>query len=105
MSTLLLTGNGVVERLLGKVAGLIGGVQDLVVEDGEVKGQSKTDGVGGRKLGLSNLGGSLVSVEGLVGRVLPLVADSELGEVAVVVALPARLLERGVFNMPLRRVG
>lgn len=90
---MILTGNGVVERLLGEVAGLIRGVQDLVVEDGEVQGKSETDGVRGRKLGLSNLGGSLVSVEGLVGRVLPLVTDSELGEVTVVVALPARVLE------------
>jgi hypothetical protein len=29
--------DGVVERLLGEVAGAVGGVQDLVVEDGEVE--------------------------------------------------------------------
>ena len=73
------------------MAGLIRGVQDLVVEDGEVQGESKTDGVGRRKLGLSNLGGSLVSLERLVGGILPLVANGELGEVAVVVSLPVRL--------------
>lgn len=32
--------DGVVEGLLGKVAGAIGRVQDLVVEDGEVKGKT-----------------------------------------------------------------
>jgi len=28
-----LTGNGIVKRLLGQVAGLVGGVQNLIVED------------------------------------------------------------------------
>ena len=40
-------GNGIVKRLLGKVAGLVGGVLDLVVEDGEVEGQAEADGMGG----------------------------------------------------------
>ena len=71
------------------MAGLIRSVEDLVVEDGEVEGQTQADGVRGRKLGLSNLGGSLVGLERLVGRILALVADGELGEVAVVIALPA----------------
>jgi hypothetical protein len=70
------------------VASLVGLVADLVVEDGEVQGEAETDGVGRRKLGLSNLGGSLVSLEGLVGRVLTAVTESELGEVTVVVTLP-----------------
>ena len=91
----MLTGNGVIKRLLGKVAGLIRGVQDLVVEDGEVQGESEADRVGGRKLGLSDLGGSLVGLERLVGGILPLVTNGELGEVAVVVALPARAVSIG----------
>lgn len=70
------------------MAGLVGGVEDLVVEDGEVEGKTKADGVGGRQLSLGNLGGSLVSLEGLVGRVLAAVANGELGEVTVVVTLP-----------------
>ncbi|KAL2288127.1 hypothetical protein FJTKL_04242 [Diaporthe vaccinii] len=37
-------GNGIVEGLLGEVAGTVWGVQDLVVEHREVKGQSQTDG-------------------------------------------------------------
>jgi len=44
--------------------------------------------VGRGELGGSDLGGRLVSLEGLVGRGLALVAHGELGEVAVVVTLP-----------------
>jgi hypothetical protein len=86
------TSNGIIKGLLGKVAGLVGGVQDLVVEDGEVEGETKADGVGGSKIGLGNLGCVLVSLEGLVGRLLALVANGELSEVAVVITLPARSL-------------
>lgn len=87
-----LTSNGIIESLLGQVAGLVGSVQDLVVEDGEVQGKTQADGVCGGKLGLSNLGSSLVGLKGLVSRVLALVADGELGEVAVVVALPSVII-------------
>jgi hypothetical protein len=87
------TSNGIIKRLLGEVAGLIGGVQDLIVEDREVEGQTQADGVRGRQLGLSNLGGGLVGLERLVGRVLAAVANSELGKVAVVVTLPVCGLE------------
>lgn len=83
-----LTSNGIIKRLLGKVASLVGGVEDLVVEDGEVEGKTQADGVSGGELGLGDLGGSLVGLERLVGRILATVADGELGEVAVVVALP-----------------
>lgn len=89
----LRTGDGIIERLLGEMASLVGSVQDLIVEHGEVEGKTKTDGVSGRKLGLGNLGGSLVGVEGLVGGILALVANGELGEVTMVVTLPVRLLE------------
>lgn len=82
------TSNSIVEGLLGEVASLVGGVEDLIVEDGEVEGKTKADGVGGRQLSLGNLGGSLVSLEGLVGGVLAAVTNGELGEVTVVVTLP-----------------
>lgn len=75
------------------MASLIGCVQDLVVEDGEVQGKTKADGVGRRQLGLGNLGGGLVGLERLVGRVLAPLADGELGEVAVVVTLPSMASE------------
>jgi hypothetical protein len=82
--------NSVVKGGLGKVASLVGGVENLVVEDGEVQGESETDGVGRGEVSLGNLGGILVSLERLVGGGLALVTKSELGEVTVVVTLPVR---------------
>ncbi len=41
------------------MASTVGGVQDLIVEDGEVEGKAKADGVGRSKFGLSNIGGIL----------------------------------------------
>lgn len=52
-------GDGIVEGLLGQVARAVGRVQDLVVEDREVKGETQADGVGGGELGLGNVGGVL----------------------------------------------
>ena len=72
------------------MAGLVGRVQDLVVEDREVQSESETDGVGRGEISLGNLGGVLVSLERLVGGGLALVTKSELGEVTVVVTLPVR---------------
>ena len=84
----LLTSNGIIESLFGQLASLVGRVEDLVVEDGEVKGKTKADGVSGGKVLGSDLSGGFVSLERLVSRSLALVTNSELGEVAVVVALP-----------------
>ena len=89
-----LTSNGIIESLLGQVAGLVGSVQDLVVENGEVEGQTQADGVSGRQLSLGDLGGGLIRVERLVGRLLAAVTDSELREVSVVIALPGRTLAK-----------
>ena len=83
-------GDGIVKGLLGKMASLVGRVEDLIVEDREVQGKSKADGVGGSQVGLCNLGGILVGLKRLVGRGLALVAQCELGQVTVVVTLPAR---------------
>ena len=80
--------------MLGEVAGLVGSVQDLVVENGEVEGQTQADGVSGRQLSLGDLGGGLIRVERLVGRLLAAVTDSELREVSVVIALPGRTLAK-----------
>ena len=52
-------GDGVVEGLLGEVAGAVGRVQDLVVEDREVQGEAETDRVGRGELGLGDVGGIL----------------------------------------------
>ena len=94
------TSNGVVESKLGEVASLVGRVEDLVVEDGEVEGQSKANGVGRGKVSLSDLGGSLVSLEGSIGRALAVVANGELGKVTVVVTLP---IKRDVESEPCSR--
>lgn len=83
-----LTSDSIIESLLGEMAGLVGRVQDLVVENGEVKGKTKADWVCWRKVGLSNFGCVLVSLKRLVGRLLSLVANGELGKVTVVVTLP-----------------
>lgn len=40
--------DGVIEGFLGKLAGLLGCVLDLVVEDGKVERQAQADGMGGR---------------------------------------------------------
>lgn len=80
--------NGIIESLFSEVASLVRRVEYLVVEDREVEGETKADRVGGRKIGLSDLGGSFVGLKRLVGRFLSLVGRGELGEVAVVVALP-----------------
>jgi hypothetical protein len=82
------TSNSVIKGLLGKMAGLVRRAENLVVENGEVQGKTQADGVRRRQLSLGNLGGSLVSLERLVGRILATVAGGKFGEVAVVVTLP-----------------
>jgi hypothetical protein len=67
MNAAHLTGNGIIESLLSKVASLVGSIENLVVEDREVQGQSQADRMGRGQLGLGNLGGSLVSLKRLVG--------------------------------------
>lgn len=52
--------NSVIEGLLGEVACAVGGVEDLVVEDGEVQGETKADGVGGGEISLGDIGGVLL---------------------------------------------
>jgi hypothetical protein len=73
------------------MASLVWRVQNLVVEDGEVEGKTKTDWVGWCKVSLSNFGCILVSLQGLVGRLLSLITNGELSEITVVVTLPVPL--------------
>ena len=70
------------------MASLIGGIQDLVVEDGEVESETKTDGVCRSKISLSDFGSVLVSLEGLVGRLLSLITSRKLSKITMVVTLP-----------------
>ena len=60
--------DGVVERLLSKLTCLVGTVEDLVVEDGEVKSQAEPDGMGWLHLGLADLKCVLVSFLGIVNN-------------------------------------
>lgn len=69
---------------------MVRGVEDLVVEDGEVEGKTQANGVRRCEVSLSDLSSGLVSLERLVGAGLALVANGELGEVTVVVTLPMR---------------
>jgi hypothetical protein len=83
------------------MASLVWGIEDFVVEHGEVEGKTEADWVGWGQVCLSDFGGSLVSLERLVGRGLALVADGKLGKVAVVITLPARELIRVPARRPL----
>jgi hypothetical protein len=76
------------------VASLIGRVEDLVVEDGEVQGKTKTDWVRRGEVGLSNFGSVLVGLQRQVRRTLSLLGDGELGKVSVVITLPEHSVER-----------
>ena len=80
-------GDGIVEGLLGDVAGAVGAVEDLVVEDGEVEGKAEADGVGGGKVSRGNTRSGLVGIEGGRSGGLARLAGLELGEVTVVIAL------------------
>ena len=91
-------GDGIVEGLLGDVAGAVGAVEDLVVEDGEVEGKAEADGVGGGKVGGGNAGGSLVGIEGSRSGSLAGGTGLELGEVTVVVTLHLVVEDLGLLG-------
>ena len=57
------TSNGIVERLLGKMASLIRRIKDLVVEHREIQSQTKADRVSGRKIRGGNVGSGLVCLQ------------------------------------------
>jgi hypothetical protein len=66
-------------------------VERDILEDGEVEGETESDGMRRGELGNGDIGSGLVSLEGLVGRVLSLVTGGELGEVSVVISHPAQV--------------
>ena len=53
-------GNSIIKSLFCEVASLIRRVEDLVVEDGEVQRETKTDWVSWREISAGNFGGVLV---------------------------------------------
>jgi hypothetical protein len=79
--------NGIVESLLGQLAGSLGRVENLVIEDGEVESQTQPNVVGGGQLGGGLVGSKLVGLQRLLGSLLSLVVGGELGQVSVVVTL------------------
>ncbi len=88
LESVRLTSNCVIKRLFGKVAGLIGGIEDLVVENREVQCEAEADGMGWSEIGRGYLGGRFISFQRLVGRILALIADGKFGQIAVIVTLP-----------------
>lgn len=52
-------GNSIVEGLLGEVASTVGGIEDLIVEYGEVQSETEADGVGGGEISLGDFGSVL----------------------------------------------
>ena len=91
-------GDGIVECLFGDVTGTVGAVEDLVVEDGEVEGKAKTDGVGGGKVSGGDARGGLVGIEGGRSGSLASLAGLELGEVTVVIALHLVVEDLGLLG-------
>ena len=59
-------GDGFIKGLLGQLARLLGTVEDLIVKDGKVESQSKSDGMGGGKLTVGVGAGLIVSIQAVV---------------------------------------
>jgi len=69
------------------MASLLGRVENLVVEDGEVQRETESDGVSRSEFGRGDLGCSLVRLVSGVGSLLALISSGEFGEVTVVISL------------------
>mmetsp|Transcript_84216 Transcript_84216/g.188030 ORF Transcript_84216/g.188030 Transcript_84216/m.188030 type:complete len:276 (-) Transcript_84216:81-908(-) len=80
-------GDRVLEGRARHLAGLVGVLQHLVLEDGVVQGEAEADGVGHDQVLLGDLRGLLVREPRALRRLGLLVAVAELGDVAVVVGL------------------
>ena len=83
-------GNGIIECLLGQVASLIWRIENLIVKDREVEGETKADGMCWSQVSLGNFRRILVGFQRFVGRDLALVAKSKLSQVTVVISLPTQ---------------
>ena len=71
-----------VTYLLGQLTGLLGRVEDLVVEDGEVERESEPDGVGRLHLALGDLERLLVRLLRVLQDSRAVVAGGNLGKVS-----------------------
>ena len=81
---------------LGELASLLGRVEDLIVEDGEVERQTEADGMRGLHLGLSNLEGLLVSLLRIFENLRSSVTHSHLGKVPVVITFHLQIKHLGL---------
>lgn len=63
-------------------------VEDFIIENGEVKGQSQANGVRWREFGQGNVASSFVRDQTVLCCLLPVVACSKLCQVPVVISLP-----------------
>merc|ERR1719183_890162 len=87
--------NSLIKGSLGELASLLGRVEDLIVEDGEVERQTEADGMRGLHLGLSNLEGLLVSLLRIFENLRSSVTHSHLGEVPVIISLHLQVKDLG----------
>jgi len=77
--------DGVVKGLLGQGAGLVGRVEDFVVEHREVECQTEADRVSGWQFRIGNIRRRLVGHKRLLCGFFALVTSGKLGQVAMVV--------------------
>lgn len=74
--------------LKGVPARAVRRVEDFIIENGEVQGESEADGVGRGELDHGDVARCFVSDQTVLGRLLPVVARGELCQVPVVISLP-----------------
>ena len=86
--------DGIVKRLLCNRTRLFRVTLDLIVEDREVEGQPETNGVSLGKIPCTSYS-LLVGIRSIVGCFLPILSNSELSLVSVVVPLPEGGREEG----------
>lgn len=92
--------DGLVERMLGKVARAVGAAAYVVEEDGEVERDSEACRVPRRERSKSMFIRGLIRLERELCRALALLPACELCKVPVVVALPVRARGKtGLFKM------
>lgn len=76
------------------MASLIGRIENLIVKDGEIKGQTKADWMSRCEIRLGNLRGILISLQGLIGRLLAPLSRSEFGEITMIISFPLNRVVR-----------
>ena len=81
---------------LGELASLLGRVEDLIVEDGEVERQTEADGMRRLHLGFRNFKGLLISLLRIVQHGCSAVSYSHFGKVPVIIAFHLQIKHLGL---------